>query len=97
MIKADILLGKYPGIYKIKYNGDILYNILMDNYSVMNVNNLTCETLDPNSIIGKLYKKYNGISDKNKKKIIKQINDYTIKMDKTTKPANKLKQLFFTK
>ena len=97
MIKADILLGKYPGIYKIKYNGDILYNILMDNYSVMNVNNLTCETLDPNSIIGKLYKKYNGISDKNKKKIIKQINDYTIKMDKTTKPANNLKQLFFTK
>jgi hypothetical protein len=42
-------------IFKVKYSGEPLYNVLLDNYSTMKVNNLTCETLHPNNTIAKLY------------------------------------------
>ena len=48
MIKA-IKLVNNNNIYKIKYNGDILYNILMKNHSNISVNNMICETLKPNN------------------------------------------------
>jgi hypothetical protein len=42
-------------IFKVKYSGEPLYNVLLDNYSTMKVNNLICETLHPNNTIAKLY------------------------------------------
>ena len=42
-------------IYKIPYDGEILYNILLKKHSTVRVNNLVCETLDPNTLIGQLY------------------------------------------
>jgi hypothetical protein len=42
-------------IFKVKYSGEPLYNVLLDNYSTMKVNNLICETLHPNNNIAKLY------------------------------------------
>lgn len=35
-------------VYKIPYQGQTLYNVLMEKHSTMKVNNLTCETLNPN-------------------------------------------------
>jgi hypothetical protein len=55
MIKAKDFIGKYDNIYKIKYNGEILYNVLLEKYDKMVVNNLICETLHPNNMISKLY------------------------------------------
>jgi hypothetical protein len=55
-IIAKKFLGYTNKIYKIKYNGECLYNILMEKYSKINVNNMICETLDPSNTIGKLYK-----------------------------------------
>ena len=42
-------------VKKVKYNGEILYNVLLDTYSKMNINNLMCETLHPDNRIAKLY------------------------------------------
>jgi hypothetical protein len=42
-------------IRKVKYSGQVLYNILLSEYSTINVNNLICETLHPNNMIAKLY------------------------------------------
>jgi len=55
MIKAKNLVGKVEGVYNKKYNGEILYNVLLDKYDKMFVNNLIVETLDPENIIAKLY------------------------------------------
>ena len=55
MIPAHIFIGLFNNIYRIKYNGELLYNVLMNTHSTMKVNNLLCETLDPNHIIAKLY------------------------------------------
>jgi hypothetical protein len=45
-----------PDVKKYKYNGEILYNVLMEEHETMNVNNLICETLHPDNIIAKLYR-----------------------------------------
>lgn len=64
------------GVHKIKYNGEILYNILMD-YKLIKVNNLFCETLHPDNIIAKLY----NHSSKDKEILIKDLNDSILNED----------------
>lgn len=87
MFEAKEFLNKNnSNVYKVKYNGEILYNILLDNYSTVNVNNLLCETLHPDNIIAKIYKDNNNIQEKNKINIQtkkgnnkKKINNHVLK------------------
>ena len=44
-------------IYKCKYKGEYVYNILQEEHSDMYVNNMLCETLNPYNSIRKLYTK----------------------------------------
>ena len=55
MYTAEELVNKIDGVYKVKYNGETLYNVLLDTPSKMIVNNLISETLDPENIIAKFY------------------------------------------
>jgi hypothetical protein len=48
----------YRSIYEVSYQGDPLYNVLLEEHGRMKVNNLIVETLDPNNMIGKIFKKY---------------------------------------
>ena len=61
---------KLPNIEKIKYNGEILYNVLLEENGFMNVNNLICETLDINNAIAHLYR-----CNKNNDQRIKELNN----------------------
>ena len=99
LIEANKFLHKFTGVYKVGYNGEILYNILLDKYSTIFVNKLQCETLDPSNIVAKLYRNFNNIPEKNRLKIIEEINNYTIKKSKLNKSSNNntLKQIKFTK
>jgi len=45
-------------IYSIPYNGEPLYNVLLEEPGRMKVNNMIVETLDPKNMIGKIFKKY---------------------------------------
>ena len=56
LIPAYKFLNLFKTIQRVKYNGEIVYNVLMENYSTMNVNNLICETLHPDNLIAKIYK-----------------------------------------
>jgi len=42
-------------VHLVPYEGEPLYNVLLENHSVMNVNGLVVETLDPTSKIAKFY------------------------------------------
>ena len=55
MTPAYRFLNYSKDIKKVKYNGEILYNILLAEYGTVQVNGLTCETLHPNNAIAKLY------------------------------------------
>ena len=55
MIKAKDFIKENEKVSKIKYKGEILYNVLLTEYDKMVVNNLICETLNPKNMIAKLY------------------------------------------
>lgn len=42
-------------VYKIPYEGQTLYNVLMEKHRTMKVNNLTCETLNPKNEMAKYF------------------------------------------
>ena len=73
LIKAKELLHN-NGIELIKYNGEILYNVLMIEENIMIVNNLIVETLNPKNWISKLYINTRYMDNTEKDKIIKKIN-----------------------
>jgi hypothetical protein len=80
MVPAKELLKlNNEGIYRVKYNGEMLYNILLeDKHDKMIVNNLICETLDPINGIAKMHtymKKYN-FTLKEKNNYINNYNAY---------------------
>jgi hypothetical protein len=54
MTKAHHFLKQFKNVTEIEYNGEILYNVLMEKHDKLKVNNLTFETLDPKNIIAKL-------------------------------------------
>ncbi len=64
----ELLKLNNEGIYKVKYAGEILYNVLLESHDKMIVNNLICETLDPNNGIAKMhfFMKKNNFTDKQK-------------------------------
>ena len=55
MIEASKFVGHFPNVTKIEYNGEILYNIVMEKYDKVKTNNLICETLHPQNKIAKLF------------------------------------------
>ncbi len=72
LLPAKRFLVGFHGIYKIKYNQEILYNVLMSTYQKINVNNLICETLHPENPIAKLYN--NPKSESEKRRFVFQMN-----------------------
>jgi hypothetical protein len=55
LVPAYRFLNFSREVKKVKYSGEVLYNVLLSKYSLMNVNGLICETLHPENIIAKLY------------------------------------------
>jgi len=83
MVKALKFIKNYfKGVTKIKYDGELLYNLLMEEYNLINVNNFSCETLHPNNLIAKLYTEHGDENFKNN--IIIQINNSIKNEDRET-------------
>lgn len=80
MIRAQNLVSHFhlKNVYMVPYNGDILYNILMENHEKMKVNNMLCETLHPMNEMACIYSKYSNYTEAQKSKIIYQLNKYQI-------------------
>jgi hypothetical protein len=61
MYKGKLVKSKHlidllvENVYKIKYNGEYLYNVLLEKHGTMIVNNMICETLSPKNTIVQLY------------------------------------------
>jgi hypothetical protein len=81
LIEAEKFLGHFAGVKKTKYDGEVLYNILMEKHKVVRANNLLCETLHPQNIIAKLYN--SCMSESYKSKLTSLINESILKNDHT--------------
>jgi hypothetical protein len=55
LIESYKLANFYKDIKYIPYNGEVLYNVLMENWEIMQVHNMEVETLHPDNIIAKLH------------------------------------------
>jgi hypothetical protein len=62
MTSAHHFLTGFKNVTKVAYNKEFLYNVLLDEHSSMQINNLTCETLHPKSSVAKLYNNNNNAS-----------------------------------
>lgn len=80
MIQAYKYLDYFDHVKKIDYNGEILYNILMEEHETVNVNNLICETLHPEHEIAKLYA--SNYTDDYKNTVV-VLNNYSKKQNNT--------------
>jgi hypothetical protein len=79
MVPSYKMLDYSKEVKKVKYSGEVLYNVLLPKYSLMNVNGLMCETLHPENIIAKLY---NGaFTEEERNNIIFLMNDALEKKD----------------
>lgn len=73
MIEAKQLIGVIEGVYKVPYNKEILYNILLEKHDIIDVNNMKVETLHPENIIAKLYNK--NLTEEEKNSLVVKINN----------------------
>ena len=78
MLKAKLFIDKFVTVYKIKYTGELLYNVLMEDYDKMMVNNLICETLSPTNNIAQIYKQLQTLTYSDQIILIKTYNDYVV-------------------
>jgi len=56
MVKAKNLVDEAKGVTFVPYNGEVLYNVLLEEHEKMQVNNLIVETLHPEHKVAKLYR-----------------------------------------
>lgn len=73
MTKSKDLVNVLENVIFVDYDGQPLYNVLMENHNVMMVNNLIVETMNPNNIMSKLETKNISVTRKNE--IINYINE----------------------
>lgn len=73
LVPANYLVNRIAGVYFVKYNNEILYNVLMEKHYIMRVNNIRVETLNPKNIVAKLYT--DEYSPQEKTRIILEINE----------------------
>jgi len=79
IMKAKEFINNYENVTKFEYNGEILYNVLMEQHDKMIVNNLICETLDPENIVAKLHCELQALNSEEQKKRINKLNKQTLK------------------
>ena len=72
LIPAYKFLDISSDVKKVKYTGEVLYNVLLEKYYVMNVNNLICETLHPDNLIAKIYR--NRFTDEYNERVVSIMN-----------------------
>lgn len=74
MTAAKEFVNSHANVSKIAYNGEILYNVLMDEHDKMMVNNLICETLHPKSTVAQVYRILPKLNPEQRLEFIRSIN-----------------------
>ena len=93
MIEARNLVNNKDIIF-VKYNGNTLYNVLLDGDGKMVVNGMIVETLSPDNNIAILHKMIANYSDQQKREIIKIFNEERASFYKN-KNKNKQKSILY--
>jgi hypothetical protein len=93
MISARHFLTGFKNVTKVAYNNEFLYNVLLDEHSRMQINNLTCETLHPRSEVAKLHTNNNHINKPTHDSTVRKFRNLFIKADARQYGCNNATQL----
>jgi len=74
MVKAKHLVDETKNITNVPYNGEALYNVLLEEHEKMQVNNLIVETLHPEHKVAKLYRFLKNVDAAHHGKLIALFN-----------------------
>jgi len=74
MVKAKHLVGENENVTFVPYNGQVLYNVLLEEHEKMQVNNLIVETLHPEHKVAKLYRFLKNVDAAHHGKLIALFN-----------------------
>jgi surface protein len=88
MMKAKEFVNN-ESVAKVPYNGQVLYNVLMEEHDKMVVNNLICETLHPENYVAKMYHAFKVLTPKQRIELIKQVNKEVLNAGIYKKPTSK--------
>jgi hypothetical protein len=66
--------AKTHSINAVKYDGQSMYNVLMEDYNVILVNNMVCETLDPVNKMADLHYHLKYMSHERQKMMVSKFN-----------------------
>ena len=94
MMRAKDFVNDFENVKKIKYTGEVLYNVLMEQPDKMMVNNLICETLHPENSIAKLYKALTNLNAEQQNEVIIKFNKCVIENNIYNKKNNPNKNIF---
>ena len=86
-LKEAVKLVNNDSIYFTKYKKQTLYNVIVETQETIEVNNIIAETLDPNSLVAKLFD--GSMSKDLRSKVVKSLNSYHKNL--TNKPKKILK------
>jgi len=79
MMQAKGFINDFANVKKVKYTGEVLYNVLMEQPDKMMVNNLICETLHPENTVAQLYKALSHLNTEEQNEVITKFNQCVIK------------------
>ena len=80
VVPAKEFIATHPNcVCKMPYNGEILYNILLDEHGKMVVNNMICETLHPTSTIAQVYRILPKLTPEKQQEFVRSINKEIVK------------------
>jgi len=91
MMQAKDFINDFANVKKVKYTGEVLYNVLMEQPDKMMVNNLICETLDPENTIAQLYKALSHLNTEQQNEVITKFNQCVIEHNIYQKDKSKKK------
>ena len=74
MVQAKYLVDEARGVTLVPYKGQVLYNVLLEQYEKMQVNNLIVETLHPENKVAKLYRFLQNVDAAHHGKLIALFN-----------------------
>jgi len=81
-------------IYAVRYNGQPMYNVLMEDYNAMLVNNMVCETLDPANKMADLHAHLKYMSHERQKKLVDKFNTKGAPVSESNPSAKARMKLF---
>jgi hypothetical protein len=74
LVCSNKFIKKFDGIYKVRYTGEILYNVLFAEHDKIVVNNMICESLHPDSSVARFYNKTKNFSPELLQEAIIEVN-----------------------